>query len=106
MYSIGGGDLKDDSYSVLRPSNTEGRKYVTCGLTMEQAIEIRDELNKLVGCEIIDNSKILTKAYVDSMIDNGFAIASEPPKTEKTENPARKLAIDLTNFFRNNGQMK
>lgn len=70
------GDWKDDSYSVLWPSNTEGRKFVTCGLTMEQAIEIRDELNKLIGCNRVDNSEILTKAYVDSMIDNGFAIAS------------------------------
>ena len=43
---------------------------------MEQAIEIRDELNKLIGCNRVDNSELLTKAYVDSMIDNGFAIAS------------------------------
>lgn len=105
MYSIGSGDWKDDSYSVLRPSNAEGRKFVTCGLTMEQAIEIRDELNKLVVCSEKDNNLDNAGAYIDSMIDNGFAIASEPTKTED-ENKARKLAKELTNFFRNNGQMK
>jgi hypothetical protein len=106
MYSIGGGDWKDESYSVLRPSNEEGRKFVTCGLTMEQAIEIRDELNKLCTYKKVDNSNSATQNYIDSMIDNGFAIAQETPKTEEKENPARKLANDLTNFFRKNGQMK
>ena len=44
MYSIMSGDWKEDVYAVHRKGSPTENSLVVCGLTMEQAKAVRDEL--------------------------------------------------------------
>lgn len=110
MYSIMSGDYKEDKHSVHRTGSPTENSIVTNGLTIEQAIAITDELNGLSLVTVIDKlrkaneRKSNVDSYIDDMIDNGFAVSH--PLPEEKINPAKELALKLTSYFRNNGQLK